>query len=134
MTRREKFIALLLSAWLGISQPDTRAQTPTLPAPAQCFFDTLAAENLEAFAECFAENAVVIDATREIRGRVAIRAWANNEIIHGQYAILEVEEIRDGVRIFLRYTPGGVGDGFRVRYDLKFEYGKIVNLTLRPAP
>jgi hypothetical protein len=110
-----------------------QAQNPQLPVTAACYFDTIAAQNIEKFAACFETNAVVIDVDREIKGRDAIKTWAKNEVIGGKYTILEVKEIKDGASILLRFSPNGVGDGFRARYVVTWKNNKIIKMDLQYA-
>jgi hypothetical protein len=110
-----------------------QAQKPPLPVAVACYFDTVAAKNLEKFADCFETNAVIIDVTREIRGRVAIKAWAKNEVIGGRYTILEIKVVQDGASILLRFAPSGVGDGFRARYLVTWRNKKIIKMDLQYA-
>ncbi len=104
-----------------------------LPVAAACYFDTIAAKNLGKFAACFDTNAVIIDVTREIRGRDAIKTWAKNEVVGGRYTILEVKEIKNEASILLRFSPNGVGEGFRARYVVTWKNNKIIKMDLQYA-
>jgi hypothetical protein len=125
------FMAALMCPVAIVSS--VNAQSLKLPTNAQCYFNTVASKDLEKFAACFTEDAVIIDVNREIKGRNAIRTWANNEVIGGKYRLLEAKEIKDGISILLRFAPSGVGDGFRAPYDVTFKNGKIVRMNLQYA-
>jgi ketosteroid isomerase-like protein len=55
--------------------------TITLPAPVQGYIDASNAIDGDALIECFADDAFVNDARREFRGKAAIRAWLDREVI-----------------------------------------------------
>ena len=55
-----------------------------LPPAVAAYFDAANNGNAEGAALCFAENAVVRDEVRDMRGRAAIRAW--KEESHKKYA------------------------------------------------
>ncbi len=126
-------IAFVILSCLVLLSSSIQAQKPKLPVAAACYFDTIATKNLEKFAACFETNAVILDVTREIRGRDAIQTWAKNEVIGGKYSILEVKEIKDGASILLRFAPNGVGDGFRARYIVTWKNNKIIKMDLQYA-
>ncbi len=133
MNNFKKWLILVSLVVLIVVGSSIQAQSFKLPFAVACYFDMVAAKDLEKFSACFDVNAVIIDVSREIKGREAIRVWAKNEVIGGKYTILEVKEIKDGASILLRFAPNGVGDGFRARYVVTWKNNKIVKMDLQYA-
>lgn len=104
---------------------------PLDPA-AQRYFDAVAAQDADALAAAFAEDAVVLDVGREIAGRDAIRTWASNEVIGGVYTVLDHTARTGGVDILVRFQPGGIG-GFRADYRFDLADGLITRAELAYA-
>ena len=67
--------ALVISLF---SWPITAAD---LPAAIACYQSATAAKDIDAYMGCFSEAPIMIDVSREIRGREGIRAWALREVI-----------------------------------------------------
>jgi hypothetical protein len=113
------------------SASSTASRGPLDPA-ARRYLDAVAAKDAAALAEAFAPDGVVVDVGREIRGREAIRRWAENEVIGGVYTLLDHTPRADGVTMLVRFQPGGVG-GFRANYDFAVTGGLITKATLEYA-
>ncbi|MEU9828190.1 nuclear transport factor 2 family protein [Micromonospora chersina] len=111
--------------------PMPGSQGPLDPA-AQRYFDAVSAKDADAVAAAFAADAVVVDVGREIRGREAIRRWAEREVVGGVYTLLGHTPHPDGVTVLVRFQPGGVG-GFRANYRLSVTDGLISRADLRYA-
>ncbi|MGK5673284.1 nuclear transport factor 2 family protein [Micromonospora sp. URMC 106] len=109
----------------------TGSQGPLDPA-AQRYFDAVSAKDPDAVAAAFAADAVVVDVGREIRGRDAIRRWAEREVVGGVYTLLGHTPHPDGVTVLVRFQPGGVG-GFRANYRLTLTDGLISRADLEYA-
>ncbi|MFG1659949.1 nuclear transport factor 2 family protein [Micromonospora chersina] len=109
----------------------TGSQEPLDPA-AQRYFDAVRAEDADAVTAAFAADAVVVDVGREIRGRDAIRRWAEREVVGGVYTVLGHTPHPDGVTVLVRFQPGGVG-GFRANYHLTLTDGLINRAVLQYA-
>ncbi|MBE1531872.1 nuclear transport factor 2 family protein [Actinomadura algeriensis] len=89
---------------------------PGLLPPVRAYVDAVAAEDLDALAGAFAEDAVLVDVGRRFDGRAAIRAWADAEVIGGTLTVTEIVAERPGYqRLLVRFAPGGTG-GFAARY------------------
>jgi WD40 repeat protein len=69
--------------------PSSTARAGALDPAAGRYLDAVAAKDADAVAAAFAPDAVVVDVGREIRGRDAIRAWAEAEVIGGTYTLLD---------------------------------------------
>jgi hypothetical protein len=123
----------LMIFWLMLLTLTSSLAQSNLPAPAKCYFETIEAKNLDAFVNCFATDAVILDVSREIKGRAAIRTWAKNEVVGGQYTLLESKITKDGVSVLLRFAPSGYPNGFRARYEFMLRDGKIVSMNLQYA-
>ncbi|GAA3701187.1 hypothetical protein GCM10022224_078870 [Nonomuraea antimicrobica] len=91
-----------------------------------------AARNAGAVADAFAPDGLVVDVGREIRGRDAIRRWAENEVIGGVYTLIEHTPRAGGTTMLVRFQPGGVG-GFRANYSFDVTDGLITKATLEYA-
>lgn len=91
-----------------------------------------------AFSELFAENAVVDDAGRVIRGRAAIDEWARSDIFAVQVSFEVVEASEgDGQSIVTTKVDGnfdrtGLPDPLLIEQHLTFADGKITRLECRP--
>lgn len=125
----------------GAARPpaaESAARTPSLapsalhPA-ARRYFDAVADEDADAVAAAFAADGLVVDVGREIRGRDAIRAWAADEVVGGDYTVLDHTPHATGTTLLVRFRPGGTGDGFRARYRFDITDGLITRATLEYA-
>lgn len=112
--------------------PSTTASVDTLDPAARRYLDAVAARDADAVAAAFAPDAVVVDVGREIRGRDAIRAWAEAEVVGGVYTLLDHAPRPGGVTMLVRFQPGGVG-GFRADYGFDITDGLITKATLEYA-
>ena len=72
MLKRSLLVLLLLA------QP---LKADDLPAAISCYRDSTNARDIDAYVACFAADAEMIDVSRTISGRGAIRAWALREVI-----------------------------------------------------
>lgn len=57
------------------------AQAETLPDAIPCYERATNAKDIDAYINCFAEDAVMVDVSRTFEGREAIRSWAMREVI-----------------------------------------------------
>ena len=55
----------------------------TLPAAIDCYQAATNAQDIDAYLGCFTEDALMIDVSREFKGREAIRTWAEREVMPG---------------------------------------------------
>jgi hypothetical protein len=97
------------------------AERPATPpavapaAPAQAYVDAVNAGDLDALVEAFAPDGQVTDVNRPIRGRDAIRTWADNEVIGGRLQVLSVTAIPGGQDLLVHWAPQGSA-GWRAHY------------------
>jgi SnoaL-like domain len=116
------------------TSPATSPAAPRGPLDpaAQRYLDAVAAKDADAVAAAFAPDGLVVDVGREIRGREAIRRWAENEVIGGIYTLLDHTPRAGGVTMLVRFQPGGTG-GFRANYSFDIADGLITKATLEYA-
>lgn len=103
-----------------------------LPAPLATFVETYNAHDLDAFADCFAEDAVVRDEGRMHVGRPAIRAWFE-EVTRRYRMTVEVTDLvtQDGEPVLCAVVTGDfVGSPLEMRFYLGLEDDKIVALRI----
>ncbi|MFC5747767.1 nuclear transport factor 2 family protein [Actinomadura rugatobispora] len=91
------------------------------------------ARDLDALAAAFASDARIVDVSRTISGREAIRAWARDEVIGGALRVLSIAERRpDGQRLLVHWAPSG-SPGWRAHYDFTLARGLITRADLQYA-
>ena len=98
----------------------------------QCYVDAVNSEDLDALVDCFAPDGLIVDVSREIQGREAIRAWAEGEVIGGALEALEVEPSESGQRLLVHWAPAGSA-GWRAYYTFEMQDGFIVLADLQYA-
>jgi PBP1b-binding outer membrane lipoprotein LpoB len=127
--KRISLLLFLLILTLGCSQ-----ETPALEPAAQCYFDAVNTQDLEALTACFAADATIIDVSREIAGVDAIRTWAENEVIGGTLELIEVAETTEqSVRLLVQWAPAG-SDGWQAYYTFEWnEEGQLIRADLQYA-
>ncbi|MEV4059201.1 nuclear transport factor 2 family protein [Nonomuraea dietziae] len=134
---------LLLTGCSSARESAGSATTPSAAASPQAvqgvgreamaYVDAVNGGDLDALVASFAEDAQIVDVSRSIRGRAAIREWASNEVIGGRLTVLSIaQQRRDGQRLLVRWAPGG-SDGWRAHYDFTWANGKIVKADLQYA-
>ncbi len=105
-----------------------------IPKSARCYFDAVAKKEANALAACFQPDAFIIDVSRKISGVQAIRRWAENEVMGGNYEILDiVAQSKSNLKLLIRFTPPGWKTGFKAHYTFAFKDEKIVNMDLQYA-
>lgn len=111
-------VAVLLSLVFGgctDDAPQPTATSGTRPAAdarllpdAQAYVDAVNAGDLDALVAAFAPDGMVIDVSREIRGREAIRDWAGAEVIGGSLRVDGVTPLGDDrQRVRVHWAPAG---------------------------
>ena len=134
---RHFFIATVCLSGMFFSQTGAAFSIKDVPEPAQCYFNAVAKSDLEALAQCFQPDAVIIDVSRKISGIEAIRTWADNEVMGGRYEVLSsVSQTPDRIKLLIRFVPPGYGSsasGFKAHYTFDFKDGKIVRMDLQYA-
>jgi hypothetical protein len=84
-------------------------------AAAQAYVDAVNSADLDALVRAFAPQGQVLDVSRPIRGRDAIRTWARNEVIGGRLKVLSVTAMPGGQDLLVHWAPAG-SDGWRAHY------------------
>jgi hypothetical protein len=92
-----------------------------LPLPLSEYFAAANARDAERVANCFAEDAVVRDERREIRGRDAIRAWAEETGQKYNYRadVLGFQKDPHRVNVRARLTGDFPGSPIELSYRFK---------------
>lgn len=105
--------------------------TLELPAPVRAALAAANANDMEAFLDCFSEDAVVGDWGWEFQGRDQIRAWSAREFI-GRKVSLEVTAVegRNG-RTVIGVEVGGEGFNGPSRLKFQIEGDKVTRMTVR---
>ncbi|MBP3954378.1 nuclear transport factor 2 family protein [Gemmata sp. G18] len=113
--------------------------TAQLPTAAAAYVRTINERDPDGFIALFAEDAVVDDAGREIRGREAIREWAAHDIFAANVT-LEVRNVSgtDGDATITGKVDGtfdrtGLPDPLIMTFRVAVDRGKISGLTCRLA-
>ncbi|WP_220040503.1 nuclear transport factor 2 family protein, partial [Nonomuraea aridisoli] len=113
--------------------PGAASGADAVSPAARAYADAVNARDLDALVAAFAPDAEIIDVTRSIRGREAIRRWAGDEVIGGTLRILSIAERRaDGQRLLVHWAPAGSA-GRRAHYDFTIGDGLIVRADLQYA-
>ena len=104
-----------------------------LPAPVAAYFaaDTTSAE---AVAQCFADDAVVIDERQEYRGRTAIARWKAEASAKFRYSVerVGVHVSGDQTTVTGRVTGDFPGSPVDLQYRFTLEGDKIARLEIAP--
>src|SRR5688572_25589724 len=113
--------------------------TLQLPGPAAGYVRTTNGKDPAGFIALFAEDAVVDDAGRIIRGREAIRAWAASEIFAADVTLdaLDASGDEDESMITAKvdgtFDRTGLPDPLIMTFQIAALGGKITKLTCRLA-
>lgn len=111
----------------------TAAATPAVTPAAQAYVDAVNSEDLDALVSAFAPAGVVIDVSRRIEGREAIRAWAAREVIGGTLRVDGVTATDEGAqRLRVHWAPAG-SDGWAADYTFSTQAGKVTVADLQYA-
>ena len=108
----------------------------SLPGPIITYLRAVNAGAKEEFATSFADDAVVVDVNRELRGLDAITDWAGTDIFgaHLHFDVLDVTE-RPGrtivrVKIDGTFNRTGLPDPLVMNHEFKVAEGKITALRI----
>lgn len=107
-----------------------------LPGPIASYLRAVNTGAKEEFPASFADDAVVVDVNRELRGLDAITAWAGADIFgaHVHFDVLDVTE-RPGrtivrVKIDGTFDRTGLPDPLVMNHEFKVAEGKITELRI----
>ena len=108
----------------------------SLPWPVANYLRAVNAGATDEFRASFADDAVVVDVNRELRGLDAITGWADTDIFgaHVHFDVLEVTE-RQGrtivrVKIDGTFDRTGLPDPLVMNHEFKVAEGKITELRI----
>jgi hypothetical protein len=110
-----------------------------LPRAVETYIRAINARDADAFQSSFADDAVVKDVGREIRGIAAIKEWANREIFAVNVTLDVMETIaHDGqtiaiVKIDGTFDRAGLPDPLLMEHCFTVAGDKIASLTCRLA-
>jgi ketosteroid isomerase-like protein len=104
----------------------------TLPEPLSEYFAAANAEDADRVAACFAANAVVRDEGRDIRGRDAIRTWAEetSRKYHHRADAAAVEEVADRTVVTAHVAGDFPGSPIDLRYRFELAGTQIAGLEI----
>jgi ketosteroid isomerase-like protein len=106
--------------------------TVKLPKPLAEYFAAANTADADRVAACFAEDAVVRDEGRDIHGRHAVRAWAQETRRKYRYhaEVVAVEEAADRTVVTAHLTGDFPGNPVDLRYRFKLTGPKIIALEI----
>jgi ketosteroid isomerase-like protein len=111
-----------------------------LSPPIERYLRTVNAGDADAFFESFADDAVVRDLNREIRGLDAIKTWAQKDIfaVHARFDVTNTRESGDRtiltVKIDGTFDKKGLPDPLLMDHDFVIDGGKITELLVTFTP
>ena len=155
MKTPNSFLALLLTASIGLTacQPEAveplsttgTTNRPTqsaaedasvvrdVPAEVMAYVNAVNQNNLDSLALSFAETATIVDVSRRIVGREAIRTWARNEVMGGTLRVVEINARETGrIRVLVHWAPRGSA-GWRAWYTFTYRDGRLSEADLQYA-
>jgi hypothetical protein len=107
-----------------------------MPGPIASYLRAVNTGAKEKFAASFADDAVVVDVSRELRGLDAITTWAGADIFGAnvQFEVLNVKQ-REGrtivrVKIDGTFDRTGLPDPLVMNHEFKVADGKIAELLI----
>lgn len=90
-------------------------RTACVPRAARRYVAAVNANDLDSLVRAFAPDGRVVDVSRVIRGRPAIRQWAAAEVMGGSLRVLGCTPTSRGARLRVHWAPGG-SDGWEAIY------------------
>jgi len=103
-----------------------------LPQPVERYLAAEKAKDVDALAECFADNALVHDEAHDHRGREAIRKWKHEADTKYQFVVEPLDaSVRENI-VMVRARLTGNFPGSPVELDHKFTLAnnKIASLEI----
>jgi ketosteroid isomerase-like protein len=103
-----------------------------LPTTIADYFAAANSDDANSVAACFAENAVVRDEGRDIRGKSAMRGWAQDTRRKYRFRaeVVKVEEAADRTIATAHLTGDFPGSPIDLRYRFKLAGSKIIALEI----
>jgi hypothetical protein len=119
-----------------MSQIDQFMRELSLPGPINKYLRAVNAGAADDFASSFANDALVVDVNRELRGLGAITAWADTDIFgaHVHFDVLDVTE-RQGrtivtVKVDGTFDRTGLPDPLVMNHEFTVAEGRITELRI----
>jgi len=119
-----------------MSQTDQFTMPLNLPEPIAHYVRAVNSGATEAFQASFADDAVVVDVNRELRGLDAITAWAGTDIfgVHVHFDVLSVTERRGRIIVSVEidgsFDRTGLPDPLVMNHEFTVADGKITTLRI----
>ena len=103
-----------------------------LPQPVAAYFAAANTDDGDRVAACFAEDAVVHDEGQDIRGRPAVRVWAEEvrRKYHFHSEVIAVEQAGDRTVVTAHLTGDFPGNPVDLQYRFKLTGPKIIALEI----
>lgn len=103
-----------------------------MPSPIAGYFSAVNSEDAARIGSCFADDAIVRDEKRTIRGPNAVRAWAWETRLKYRYRAEAVasEQIADATVVTAHITGDFPGSPIDLRYRFKLAGSKIAELEI----
>jgi ketosteroid isomerase-like protein len=103
-----------------------------LPHPIAAYFAAANTDDADRIAGCFARDAVVRDEGRDIRGRGAVRTWAEEvrRKYHFHAEVIAVEEATDRTVVIAHLTGDFPGNPVDLQYRFKLTGPEIIALEI----
>nr|WP_272954954.1 nuclear transport factor 2 family protein [Kribbella shirazensis] len=97
------------------------------------YVDAVNRQDLDGLVNAFRPDGRIVDVSRTIAGRDAIRTWARNEVIGGSLHVVRIVERRpDGQKLLVRWAPAG-SNGWLAHYDFTVAGNQISSADLQYA-
>ena len=106
--------------------------TVQLPDPLSVYFAAANTDDADRVAACFTEDALVHDEGRDIRGRAAIRVWAQEARRKYRFhaEVMAAEEAADRTLVTAHLTGDFPGNPVDLRYRFKLVGRQIAALEI----
>ena len=103
-----------------------------LTQPIAAYFAAANSDDADRIADCFAEDAVVRDEGQDIRGRAAVRAWAEEvrRKYHFHAEVIAVEQAGDRTVVTAHLTGDFPGNPVDLQYRFKLTGPEIIALEI----
>ena len=103
-----------------------------LPQPIANYFQAANAHNTDAVVAAFADDAVVVDESRERRGSTAIKEWSEevNEKYKPHAEVTDVAEVGDKTVVTANVSGTFPGSPVQLRYSFTLKGEKIAALLI----
>jgi Uncharacterized conserved protein len=103
-----------------------------LPQPIANYFQAANAHNTDAVVAAFADDAIVVDESRERRGSTAIKEWSEevNEKYKPNAEVTDVAEVGDKTVVTANVSGTFPGSPVQLHYNFTLKGDKIAKLLI----